>query len=130
MICVFALLVGGCATTSTSTTAEDSPTVTAHATLASLQLAYEGALGAAGTAYKQGLISEEVKDKILIIGNLYWNSHQLATIALEQWVNWENQNVETDTAGQAKFQALLVDLITQSKDLIQYISNLIAQASK
>ena len=128
LICVFTLFLGGCSTL--PKTDKDSPTVIAQKTLASMQLAYEGVMGAAGDAYKQGLIPEETKDKILVVGNLYWNSHQIATAALEQWVNWEARSGEDDPAGNAKFQALLVDLIVQSKDLITYVTNIIVAASK
>lgn len=88
----------GCASTTTN----------AYKVLASGKVAYQGAMNAAGDAYKQGLIGEEEKEVVIDLGNRYWAAHQSAATALEAYAVGETDESKgrLENALQAASQAL------------------------
>ena len=95
----FALVLGGCANTSTSsgstTTAatQDSPRTVAYKTLATLSKTYTATMKSIADLYNQGLVDDTVKAKAIQYGNAFKQAHDAAITAVESGGSFDTAGV-------------------------------------
>lgn len=91
----------------------------AYKTLTTSATVYESTMAAAGDAYKQGLITDEDKAKIISIADKYWTAYHASVIALEVYERTKS------TANKSKAEAALVEVSRVYGELLSIIRPLI-----
>jgi len=68
---------------------------TSYRSLSVMAVTYDGIMSSLGDAYKQGLITEDAKEKIIDVGNVFYGAYHSAEEAFKAYISAKKSGVDT-----------------------------------
>jgi len=93
---------------------------TSYRSLTVMAATYDGIMSSLGDAYKQGLLSEDDKDKIIDVGNIFYGAYHSAEEALKAYMNAKKSGESLKPFEDKLENAVTYALITMNSYITYY----------